>query len=187
MMNVYDFDKTIYNGDSTLDFYFYCLKKYPNIIICLPKQILGFIKYKCKKISKTQFKEVFYSFLKLIDDIDLEISLFWNINEIKIKKWYLNQQQDDDVVVSASPHFLLEEVCERKNIKWLIASKVNKKTGEYEGLNCYKEEKVKRLNALFPNVIIDNFYSDSISDLPLANNSKNSYIIKGGNVKRWKK
>lgn len=26
-MNVYDFDKTIYDGDSTIDFYLYCVKK----------------------------------------------------------------------------------------------------------------------------------------------------------------
>ena len=25
-MNVYDFDGTIYNGDSTIDFYLYCIK-----------------------------------------------------------------------------------------------------------------------------------------------------------------
>ena len=31
-MNVYDFDKTIYKGDSTLDFYFFCLRKKPIII-----------------------------------------------------------------------------------------------------------------------------------------------------------
>ena len=30
-MNVFDFDKTIYDGDCTVDFYMYCLKKYPVI------------------------------------------------------------------------------------------------------------------------------------------------------------
>ena len=28
-MNVYDFDGTIYDGDSTFDFYKYCMKKHP--------------------------------------------------------------------------------------------------------------------------------------------------------------
>ena len=31
-MNVYDFDDTIYAGDSTVDFFFYCLKKKPAIV-----------------------------------------------------------------------------------------------------------------------------------------------------------
>ena len=30
-MNVFDFDGTIYNGDSSKDFFFYCLKRYPKI------------------------------------------------------------------------------------------------------------------------------------------------------------
>lgn len=32
-MNIYDFDETIYDSDSTKDFYFYCLKKYPKILL----------------------------------------------------------------------------------------------------------------------------------------------------------
>ena len=30
-MNVYDFDKTIYYGDSTADFYLFCLKRHKKI------------------------------------------------------------------------------------------------------------------------------------------------------------
>ena len=29
LVNVYDFDKTIYKHDSGVDFYFFCLKKFP--------------------------------------------------------------------------------------------------------------------------------------------------------------
>ena len=32
-MNVYDFDKTIYRGDSTMDFWRYCLKRYPKAVL----------------------------------------------------------------------------------------------------------------------------------------------------------
>ena len=35
-MNVYDFDGTIYDGDSTLDFWYFCLKKHPQILLYLP-------------------------------------------------------------------------------------------------------------------------------------------------------
>ena len=82
-MNVYDFDNTIYAGDSTLDFYFYCLKKEPKILICLPKQLFAALKYKCKKISKTQFKQNFYCFFKLLNDIDDKVNKFWNLNQKK--------------------------------------------------------------------------------------------------------
>ena len=45
-MNVYDFDGTIYNGDSSVDIYFFLLKRYPKLIAYFPKQILGIVKYK---------------------------------------------------------------------------------------------------------------------------------------------
>ena len=44
-MNVYDFDGTIYDGDSTIDFFFYSLKKKPSLICYLPKQATGFLLY----------------------------------------------------------------------------------------------------------------------------------------------
>ena len=58
-MNVYDFDKTIYDGDSTLDFYLFSLKKNPMLIRFLPVQIIGFIKYMFGLCPKLYFKEKF--------------------------------------------------------------------------------------------------------------------------------
>ena len=67
-MNVYDFDGTIYNGDSSVEFYLFCLKKYPCIMKYIPKQIGGMLKYKLKKIDKTIMKEYFFSFLREINN-----------------------------------------------------------------------------------------------------------------------
>lgn len=44
-MNVYDFDNTIYDGDSSIDFYFFVLRKKPSIIFLLPKQLYYCLKY----------------------------------------------------------------------------------------------------------------------------------------------
>ena len=60
-MNVYDFDKTIYDGDSTVDFYFFCLKQTPKMLKYLPYQGFSFIKYLFGFIDKTHFKEKFFS------------------------------------------------------------------------------------------------------------------------------
>ena len=185
-MNVYDFDKTIYNGDSTLDFYFYCLKSNPKIILCIPKQIFYFINYKLNLCNKTFFKEKFYCFLKHIKNVDTLIENFWIKYESKIKKFYLNNHQKTDVIISASPRFLLEPICNRLHISTLIASEVNKYTGKYTGINCYGEEKVKRFKEIFnENTNIDNFYSDSYSDKPLALISKNAFIVKKNSLEEW--
>jgi HAD superfamily phosphoserine phosphatase-like hydrolase len=184
-MNVYDFDKTIYAGDSTLDFYFFSLKKSPMLIRFLPIQIIGFIKYMFGMYSKLQFKEKFYSFLKGIKDVDSMVELFWNENQDKIKDWYLKSKEESDVIISASPEFLLNNICRRIGIKHLIASEVNKNTGICEGENCYGEEKVLRFKKYFEKGEIKKFYSDSLSDAPISLMASERYIVSGNNILPW--
>lgn len=184
-MIVYDFDKTIYTGDSTLDFYFYCLKKNPKLVIYVPAQIVGFLMFLFGKYNKEQFKSAFYSFLKGIKNIDENVNNFWKVNKVKISKWYVNQKCDSDVIISASPEFLLKPVCCELRVNCLIASNVNKTNGKYCGKNCYGQEKVKRFYCNFPNGVIDEFYSDSLSDNYLAEIAAKSYIVSNNKIVKW--
>ena len=45
-MNVYDFDNTIYDGESILDFFFFYLKKTPYLVKYIPKVFYALYKYK---------------------------------------------------------------------------------------------------------------------------------------------
>ena len=189
-MNVYDFDGTIYKGDSTVDFYFYELSHNFKVLKAIPIQIKGFFNFLRGKISKTEFKQCFYTFLLYVDDIEWEISSFWKKYDAKIATWYLAQKQSDDLIISASPEFLLQPIAEQLCIKGVIASKVDMYTGECYGYNCYGKEKVVRLKEIQSvsdelNVEIENFYSDSNSDLPLARLAKRSYLVKGKKIKKW--
>lgn len=184
-MNIYDFDKTIYDGDSTLDFYLFALKKRPTLIRYLPIQILGFLKYLFGIYTKLEFKEKFYYFLNGISDINSLVEVFWDEKQSKIKGWYLKYKKDSDLIISASPTFLLEPICKRIGIDNLIASEVNKNTGECEGENCYGEEKVIRLQKQFNDAIIDEFYSDSLSDAPLSLLAKKRFIVDRNNIFEW--
>ena len=67
-MNVYDFDGTIYNGDSSVDIYFFLLKRYPKLIAYFPKQILGIVRYKLRLSSKEEMKEA-------LDSLDLKTNI----------------------------------------------------------------------------------------------------------------
>lgn len=186
-MNVYDFDKTIYNGDSTAHFYFYCLMHQPRILMWLPYQAWSFFLYVMGIYSKTQFKERFYKFFKSIKNIEETVEKFWDKKISGIKKWYLENSHEDDVIISASPDFLLRPACNRLRIKNLIASKVDFNDGKYTGLNCYGAEKVERLRNEMPDFEYDYFYSDSMSDAPLAALAKkNSYIVSGEHLIEWK-
>lgn len=79
-INLYDFDKTIYDGDSSIDFYLFCLKRHLKIIRILPCQIWFAIKYKIGKCTKEEFKSVYFSFMKYITNPEVEVNLFWKNN-----------------------------------------------------------------------------------------------------------
>jgi len=186
-MNVYDFDNTIYDGDSTIDFYLFCLKEHPSILRKLPIQLYWFVKYKLGKTEKIVFKTHFFSFLKCLSDQEALIKKFWDKKEHLIRKWFILQHKNSDVVISASPEFLLTEICERIGNIYLIASKVNSQTGDFLSANCYGEEKVFRFKSVFGDEKIDEFYSDSFSDKPLADISKKAFLVnKKGRFMEWK-
>ncbi len=187
-MNIYDFDKTIYKSDSTADFYFYCLKQYPSVLLWLPFQAWSFFLYILGFYTKTQFKERFYRFFKSIPDIEASVRSFWNKKSCGIKKWYLENHRDDDIIISASPEFLLRPICTQLGINHLIASRVNPSDGRYDGFNCYGEEKVRRLHEQMGDIRAEYFYSDSLSDAPLAAIAdKGSYIVSGDKLTEWDK
>ncbi len=184
-VNVYDFDDTIYRGDSSRDFYFYCLFKYKKLFLLQP--IVGFysILFLLKIYPKTQFKEKVFSFLKWIPNIDDELKQFWDKHICNIKPFYENTKKADDIIISASPEFLLEPAIKLIGSPRLIASRIDKYTGKYDGLNCYGSEKVNRLKIQFPEVEIDEFYSDSRSDDPLAKLSQKAYLVIGDKLEKW--
>lgn len=183
-MNVYDFDRTIYNGDSTVDFYLFCLKRHKKIALLFPSLAVAYINYYIfKNGTKTQFKEKMYRFLTYCD-IEKDIDDFWNIYSRKLKEWYLKQRKDDDVIISASPQFLISPIGEKTGFQ-VIASKVDKNSGKYSGENCYFNEKVNRFLKEYPNSFIDEFYSDHYSDEPLANIANKAFIVKGDKINEW--
>lgn len=185
MQNIYDFDDTIYIGDSTRDFYFYCLRHYPKMILSAPLTIWAFFLFMTGVYSKTQFKEKMYRFLQYIPNPQKAVEDFWQIKRDNIYDYYRKTQLDNDIVISASPEFLVKPCCEYLGIKTVMASRVDINTGAYTGDNCHGKEKVRRLYEVMPDIHCDNFYSDSLSDTPLAEIADNAYIIKHGEVVDW--
>ncbi len=185
---VYDFDKTIYNSDSTIDFFFFCLKKRIKLIKYLPIILYYFVLHFFKIVSTKQFKEKFFSFLKELDNVDEMVELFWNKNNNKICDFFIKDLESSNrpiiYIVSASPEFLLKGYTKNlKNVK-LLATNMDKRTGKIKGENCKGEEK---LNFLPKNIIIEKFYSDSYSDRFIAEKSKKSYIVSNGKILDWDK
>lgn len=183
-MNVYDFDGTIYDGDSSVDFYRFAVKKNPRTLVFLPKQLWGFFLYAIRKISKTELKSYFFSFLSAIDT-EATVSAFWQVHAHKIFPWYKKQQALTDVVISASPDFLLRPICRQMGIRRLIASVADPATGIFLRKNCHGEEKVRRFQEECSSGAVQAFYSDSLSDSPMAAHAERAYLVTDGTPGDW--
>ncbi len=183
-MNVYDFDKTIYNGDSTIDFFLFTVRKKPAVLKQLPATAAAALRFVRKQIDRTEFKECFFSFLNQVDAAEYT-ELFWQKHERKICQWYRDRQREDDTVISASPVFLLAPVCKKLGIRNLIASDVDLRTGRFASPNCKGKEKVRVFREKYPDAVIDNFYSDSESDLPMAREAKKAFLVRRGKIREW--
>ena len=120
-MNVYDFDNTIYHGESVFDFYLFSVRKNRRLLRYLPLVIKTLRRYKKCTITEEELEEIARQyatdFVREIPDLRGWVKEFWDQNENKIKPWYRERQREDDVVVSASFDVILEEICGRIGIR----------------------------------------------------------------------
>jgi len=184
-MNVYDFDNTLLKGDSTARFFAFCLARYPRMWLDIPAQAANGLLFMLRLRKKQPFKQRMLHFLALIGDVDEAVDAFWRKNLSRIKAWYPPRHRDDDVVISASPEFLIRPACEKLDIRCVMGSPVDKRTGVFLGPNCHGQEKVSRFHARFPGARIEEFYSDSHSDDPLAALADRAYLVRGERLLPW--
>lgn len=184
-MNVYDFDGTIYAGDSSVDLALFCLRRRPAAAAFLPRFAGLAALYRLGLVDKTRMKEGFFSFLRAAPATPGLLEEFWDSHEGRVKGLYLARRRADDLVVSASPEFLLLPICRRLGIQDPIGSRVDPATGRFSGENCRGEEKAARLAEGLPGAVVDEFYSDSLSDEPLARMALSAYLVRGEDVLPW--
>lgn len=187
-MNVYDFDNTIYDGESTFDFFGFCVKNDITMLKFVLPVIVTLIQYKLCRINEKELErrceKYMVCFLSKIENPKKLIKDFWDKNEGKIKKFYLMQKREDDVIISASCDILLKEICARVGIKNLLASEIDFENNRVKSL-CYGQNKVKIFKNRYPDMVIDEFYTDSKNDLPMARISKKAFYVKKNKVKEW--
>lgn len=186
-MNIYDFDNTIYNGDTNKDIILYSLRKHPfKVINALLKANKLNKEYKKGLIPFERVKETMLSFLFKIKDTDKYIEGFVDSHIKNIKPWYLSKKDDKDIIISASYELWIVPFCKKLGIKYVIGTKTNN-DGTIKGKNCKGKEKLIRLAEVIPNAVIINSYSDSESDLPILEVAQNAFVVEGNNLMPYKK
>ncbi len=176
-MNVYDFDKTIFAGDCSIGFGFWCMKHHPKLYFTFfPKALKNLILCKMKKMPEYLMQREFFGYLTMIDDFDEQIVRYWDKNEKKIAPWYLKQKRDDDLIISASPTCIIEPIAKRLGVNFM-ATEYDRKYGVILNNLMYAKEKAQYIiEHGFP--VIDNFYSDSLADTPLALCAEKAFLVK---------
>ena len=183
---VFDFDKTVYDGDSSIDFFLFCIRHNLKCIRILPGFFQKTILYKLNRTTKESLKESFFEFLQYLDNPEAVVLSFWESHKNKIKPFFSKRSHVQDMIISASPEFLLNPICKELNVDTLIASEVDISTGKFNGKNCSGEEKYKRMVHLFGESIkIVEFYSDSDVDIPLAKRAEKAWKVKKNTIKLW--
>lgn len=185
-MNVYDFDGTIFPTDCTIGFCFWCMKRHPKLYFTFaPKAIKNIILRKLGKMPEYLMQRRFFGYLSMIDDFDVQIQRYWDKNEKKIASWYLKQKKPDDLIISASPTCIIEPIAKRLGVNY-IATEFDREFGVFLNNMMYAKEKAKYIiDHGFP--MIENFYSDSLADTPLALCAEKAYLVtnKASTVIDW--
>jgi HAD superfamily phosphoserine phosphatase-like hydrolase len=178
-VQLFDFDFTIYSGDSSLDFYLHCLRRKPQIIRFLPKQAWHWAGYMLGVEGRTKGRSGQYSFLRGIDDVDRSVAGFWHKNWHKVRFPTIDKPPTKArVIISASPEFLLASIAKRLQAHQIIATRIDKRSGQLISKDCYGVEKVARFRAEVGDVKVREAYSDSLSDLPMLQLADKAYIVK---------
>ena len=175
-MNVYDFDKTIFPGDCSIGFCFWCMKLHPKMYFTFfPKALKNLILRKLGKMPEYLMQRKFFGYLTMIDDFDEQIERYWDKNEKKISAWYLAQKRPDDLIISASPTCIIEPIANRLGVNFM-ATEFDRQFGVFLNNHMYAKEKAKyMIDNGFP--VIENFYSDSLADTPLALCAEKAHLV----------
>jgi len=185
-MNVFDFDNTLLRGDSTARFVAWCLLRRPALWAEAPALAVNGALFLLRLRPKQAFKErLFRALIRRIGDVDAAVAGFWVDNIGRLKAWYPPIHRPDDVVISASPDWLIAPACEKLGIARVMGSPVDRATGAFRGPNCHGAEKVRRFREVYADAAIDEFYSDSHSDDPLAALAGRAWMVKGERLLPW--
>ncbi len=184
-MNVFDFDNTIYNGESAVDYAFYMIRHNKKIIRFIPTILLSLAGYKLCLLSKEKLESIIN---KVFDGVmDGKVSFkdfvepFWESHSNKLNSTILKRIKPGDVIISAGPVFLLEGITEIIKTDKIVGSELDFDKRRITWFN-FGDNKVKRYRQLYGDNTVDAFYTDSYYDKDMMMISRDVYIVKRGRI-----
>lgn len=193
-MRVFDFDGTIYDGESLFDLYLYSARHDPKVFRFIAPVLRYAVKYKLGRATLEQMEygvdrmaEGYLTELnrsRRVASVEQLVNDFWDRNYPRIKPWY--QPEPDDVILTASFDLTVGEACRRLGVRNLVASKVDLETMRVTYLN-FNTNKARRFRELYgPDAVVDEFYTDSKFDQPMIDMARRAFMVKGDTITRVK-
>ena len=187
-IDVYDFDGTIYDGDSTVDFILFCLRRHPGVALSMPVIALAGIRLAAKQIGLTEFKSALFGEMVKRFSLTEEAKRFWQDEKTKAKlgAWFYERPRDLPIVIaSASPEFELRYAADILGVKNLIGTRCDDVTGQLIGKNCKGAEKISRIREAMGEYTVRAMYTDDTkADGPLLAIAEERYKITHGKLER---
>ena len=189
-MNVYDFDNTIYDGESCFDLFRFYARKDPKLLLLLPQVLGAFGKYKQGKVTAEAFLQAYAPLveqkLREIEDIEGDMRVFWDAHMHKIKPLYAAMQREDDWIITAAPDFSMREVCARLGVRHYLASTMETETCRITHFNL-RQNKIQAFLQACPDGRIDRFFTDSPrNDAPLIKMAQSAFVVRGHRITQIK-
>ena len=186
-MNVFDFDNTLYHGESAVDFALFLIKYNRKIILWLPKIFWNLLKYKLCLIKRdnmeAQLDRFMQSCLPAPDELRVLVKRFWKCHRHKLDAGIIRRITPEDAIISAGPYFLLRPIQKHLGTSNLICSEVDIARKSVVFLN-FGGHKVIQYRGQYGSTPIDDFYSDSYNDLAMMDIAKRVFLVKKGKIKR---
>lgn len=184
-MNVFDFDNTIYEGESAVDFFKYCVKRKPSLSRYLPKIGAMALKYKRGKVDKQEVLQFAVFMLGILSenmkDLDDALCGFWKKNSCRLKPDIIKLIEPGDVILSASPSFIFSKIENMLGGAKIISTQVDLEDMKILFL-CYGENKVARFKECCPGTVPENYYTDNFNDMPMISFSKRAWLVRGSDI-----
>ena len=182
-MKAFDFDNTIYRGESSIDLAVYMIRNNKKIILYLPMIFTNLVKYKLCMIGREEMETILNDFCQAVmedkDEVPRIIERFWQTHAHKLNERILKLIGPEDIIITAGPDVLINGIRDRLHTDHIISSEVDLNSGRFTYLN-FKDNKVRRYKELYGDTPIDVFYTDSYNDRALMEISDRVYLVKKG-------
>lgn len=188
-MKAFDFDNTLYHGESSIDFAVYMIRKNKRIILWLPRIFWNLAKYKLCLVSRDKMEILINRFLRscFTDKNTLlrDTEDFWSRNKKKLDRKMVGRIKKDDMIITAGPSFLFEAIKTELGTENMICSEIDLDNKCVRYLN-FSDNKARRFRELFSRRRIDCFFTDSYNDKAMMDISDRVFLVSKGRLKRVK-